>query len=43
MTDAVAQRQEELKLQFPEVSFQLAEPLGASAELVELIWDLLEK
>lgn len=43
MTDAVAQRQQELKLQFPEVSFQLAEPLGASAELAELIWDLLEK
>ncbi|MEI2578396.1 sirohydrochlorin chelatase [Scytonema sp. PRP1] len=43
MTDAVAQRQEELKLQFPEVSFQLAEPLGTRAELVELIWDLLEK
>ncbi|KAB8320152.1 sirohydrochlorin chelatase [Tolypothrix campylonemoides VB511288] len=43
MTDAVAQRQEELKLQFPEVNFQLAEPLGTRAELVELIWDLLEK
>lgn len=43
MTDAVAQRQEELRLQFPEVSFQLAKPLGTRAELVELIWDLLEK
>ncbi|MGH8002011.1 MAG: sirohydrochlorin chelatase [Brasilonema sp.] len=43
MTDAVARRQEELKLQFPKVNFQLAEPLGASAELVELIWDLLEQ
>ncbi|MBW4631994.1 MAG: sirohydrochlorin chelatase [Iphinoe sp. HA4291-MV1] len=43
MTDAVAQRQEELKLQFPQVNFQLTEPLGANAELVELIWDLLEK
>ncbi|WP_017316942.1 sirohydrochlorin chelatase [Mastigocladopsis repens] len=43
MTDAVAQRQQELKLQFPEVNFQLVEPLGANAELVELIWDLLEK
>jgi sirohydrochlorin cobaltochelatase len=42
MTDAVAQRQEELKLKFPQVNFQLAEPLGASAELVELIWDLLK-
>lgn len=43
MTDAVVQRQEELKLQSPEVSFYLAEPLGTRAELVELIWDLLEK
>ncbi|MBP5974592.1 sirohydrochlorin chelatase [Brasilonema sp. CT11] len=42
MTDAVAQKQQELKLQFPEVNFQLTEPLGASAELVELIWDLLK-
>ncbi|NJM69520.1 MAG: sirohydrochlorin chelatase [Scytonema sp. RU_4_4] len=43
MTDTVARRQQELKLQFPMVNFQLAEPLGASAELVELIWDLLEQ
>lgn len=43
ITDAIAHRQEELKLQFPEVSFQLTEPLGASAELAELIWDLIEK
>jgi sirohydrochlorin cobaltochelatase len=43
MTDTVAQRQQELKLQFPEVSVRLAEPLGASTELVELIWDLLER
>ncbi|ARV57906.1 sirohydrochlorin chelatase [Nostocales cyanobacterium HT-58-2] len=43
MTDAVNQRQQELKLQFPEMNFQLAEPLGATTELVELIWDLLKK
>ncbi|NMG07521.1 sirohydrochlorin chelatase [Brasilonema sp. UFV-L1] len=43
ITDAVARRQQELKLHFPKVNFQLAEPLGASAELVELIWDLLEQ
>ncbi|MBW4629950.1 MAG: sirohydrochlorin chelatase [Brasilonema octagenarum HA4186-MV1] len=42
MTDTVAQKQQELKLQFPEVNFQLTEPLGASKELVELIWDLLK-
>lgn len=42
MMDAVSRKQEELKLQFPEVNFQLTEPLGASAELVELIWDLLK-
>jgi len=43
ITDAIALKQEELKLQFPEVSFQLADPLGASAELADLIWDLIEK
>ncbi len=42
ITDAIAQRQQELKLQFPAVSFQLAEPLGASAELADLIWDLIK-
>ena len=41
ITDAIARRQEELKLQFPEVSFQLAEPLGATVELADLIWDLI--
>jgi sirohydrochlorin cobaltochelatase len=25
------------------VNFQLAEPLGASAELAELIWDLTDR
>ncbi|MBR8836599.1 MAG: sirohydrochlorin chelatase [Stigonema ocellatum SAG 48.90 = DSM 106950] len=43
ITDAIAHRQQELKLQFPGVSFQLAEPLGASAELADLIWDLVER
>lgn len=43
ITDAVAFKQEELKLQFPEVSFQLAEPLGASAQLADLIWELIGK
>jgi sirohydrochlorin cobaltochelatase len=43
ITDAIAGAQEKLKLLFPEVSFQLADPLGASAELADLIWDLVEK
>jgi sirohydrochlorin ferrochelatase len=40
ITDAIAQSIEELKLQFPGVTFQLAQPLGASGELAQLIWDL---
>ncbi|MEA5604884.1 sirohydrochlorin chelatase [Nostoc sp. UHCC 0252] len=40
ITDAIAASVEELKLQFSAVNFQLAEPLGASAELAELVWDL---
>ncbi|MBW4684193.1 MAG: sirohydrochlorin chelatase [Komarekiella atlantica HA4396-MV6] len=43
ITDAIARSIEELKLQFPMVNFQLAQPLGASAELAELIWDLIDK
>ena len=43
ITDAIAQKLQELKLQFPTVSFQLAEPLGASAELADLLWDLRNK
>ncbi|WP_373526686.1 sirohydrochlorin chelatase [Nostoc sp.] len=42
ITDAIAASIEELKLQFSAVNFQLAKPLGASAELAELIWDLTE-
>ncbi|MEA5580032.1 sirohydrochlorin chelatase [Nodularia harveyana UHCC-0300] len=41
ITDAIAQSIEKLKLQFPTVTFQLAEPLGASAELAEMIGDLI--
>jgi sirohydrochlorin cobaltochelatase len=40
ITDAIAQAVEELKLQFPEVTWQLMPPLGASAELANLIWEL---
>ncbi|MEH2366740.1 sirohydrochlorin chelatase [Nostoc sp.] len=43
ITDAITTSIEELKLQFSAVNFQLAEPLGASAELAELIWDLTER
>ncbi|MEH2247691.1 sirohydrochlorin chelatase [Nostoc sp.] len=43
ITDAIAASIEELKLQFSAVNFQLAEPLGASAELAELIWDLTDQ
>ncbi|MBW4671180.1 MAG: sirohydrochlorin chelatase [Cyanomargarita calcarea GSE-NOS-MK-12-04C] len=42
ITDAIARKQEELKLQFPGVSFHLAEPLGATPELAEVIWDLMQ-
>ncbi len=42
IVDAIALQLEELKLQFPEVSFQLAEPMGVNAELAELIWELME-
>jgi sirohydrochlorin cobaltochelatase len=43
ITDAIAQSVEALKLQFPGVTFYLAAPLGASAELAKLIWDLINK
>ncbi len=42
ITDAIAQSIEKLKLQFPAVTFQLAAPLGASAELAEIIGDLID-
>jgi sirohydrochlorin cobaltochelatase len=43
ITDAIAASIEELKLQFSAVNFQLAQPLGASAELAELICDLADR
>lgn len=43
ITDAIAQSVEQLKKEFPSTNLQLAEPLGASAELADLIWDLIEK
>ncbi|MDF2386938.1 sirohydrochlorin chelatase [Nostoc ellipsosporum NOK] len=41
ITDAIAQTIEELKLRFPAVTFQMAQPLGVSAELADLILDLI--
>jgi sirohydrochlorin cobaltochelatase len=41
ITDAIAQSVEELKLQFPGVSFRLAQPLAASPELAEVVWDFI--
>ncbi|WP_016950372.1 sirohydrochlorin chelatase [Anabaena sp. PCC 7108] len=40
ITDAIAKSVEALKLQFPEVTFQLVQPLGVSAELADLICNL---
>lgn len=43
ITDAISQVVEQLSVQFPDVNLLLAEPLGVSAELADLIWDLMEK
>ncbi|MEO0687554.1 MAG: sirohydrochlorin chelatase, partial [Cyanobacteria bacterium J06649_11] len=43
ITDAIAQSIKDLELQFPRVSFELYEPLGANRELIDLIWDLIHK
>lgn len=40
ITDAIAQSVEQIKRKFPTVSFDLGEPLGATAELADLILDL---
>jgi len=41
ITDAIAHSLLTLKLEFPAVNFQLLEPLGASTELANLIWELI--
>jgi sirohydrochlorin cobaltochelatase len=41
ITDAIAQLIEKVQLQFPAVNFQMVQPLGASTELADLIWDLI--
>ena len=43
ITDAIAQSVEHLKVEFPNALLDLAEPLGASAELAELIVGLMGK
>ncbi len=43
ITDAIAQATETLKLQFPSVTFQLAQPLGTSPEFADLIWEFIQQ
>ncbi len=43
ITDTITCSIEKLKLNFPAVSFQQFKPLGTSAEIIELIWDLMER
>jgi len=43
ITDAIALAVETLKLQFPSVTFQLAQPLGTSREFADLIWDFIKE
>ncbi|MUL36064.1 sirohydrochlorin chelatase [Gloeocapsopsis dulcis] len=43
ITDAIAQSVAQLQRQLPGINLRLTEPIGASAELAGLIWDLVEK
>lgn len=43
ITDAIAYRVEQLKLQSPDINFSMAQPIGASADLANLIWDLIRE
>lgn len=42
ITDAIAEVVEQLHRQFPAIELCLMEPLGATQELADLIWDLVE-
>jgi sirohydrochlorin cobaltochelatase len=42
ITDAIAEVVEQLQSQFPAIELSLMEPLGATQELADLIWDLVE-
>ncbi|MEK0180302.1 MAG: sirohydrochlorin chelatase [Oscillatoriales cyanobacterium] len=43
ITDAIAQKVEQLKQQFPTAELHLANPLGVSVELADLIGELIQK
>jgi sirohydrochlorin cobaltochelatase len=43
ITDAIAKNVAQLKQQFPTAELNLANPLGASEELADLIRDLIQK
>jgi sirohydrochlorin ferrochelatase len=43
ITDAIAQSVSGLQAQFPRLQLKLAEPIGASAQLADLIVDLIEQ
>lgn len=43
ITDAIAQSVEQLKQRFSSVNLHLAEPIGASTQLADLIMDLIDK
>ncbi|MDV2991927.1 MAG: hypothetical protein N4J56_001581 [Chroococcidiopsis sp. SAG 2025] len=42
ITDAIAEAVGQLQHQFPAIEFCLMQPLGATQELADLIWDLIE-
>jgi sirohydrochlorin cobaltochelatase len=42
ITDAIAEVVEQLQSQFPAIELCLTEPLGATQELADVIWDLIE-
>jgi len=41
ITDTIISTVEGLKLQFPHISFYIAQPIGTSADLANIIWDLI--
>lgn len=43
ITDAIAQSVEQIKQKFPSVNLHLAEPIGVSVQLADLIMDLIDK
>jgi sirohydrochlorin ferrochelatase len=43
ITDAIAQSVAQLQMRWPSINLHLTAPIGASAELAGLIWELVEK